>query len=151
MSAAPDVGTAGRPPARVHVAWAGDRRFDAGRPGGPTLRLDGSGETGQSPVDGLLSALGACTAVDVVDILAKRRTPLESLAVEVEGERFAGTPGRLVRVHLVYRLRGAGVERAHAERAVELAVTKYCSVRDSLDPAIPISWTIELDEGGELA
>jgi putative redox protein len=36
------------------------------------------------------------------------------------------------------------VERAHAERAVELAVTKYCSVRDSLDPAIPITWSIEL-------
>jgi putative redox protein len=96
-------------------------------------------------VDAVLSALAACTAVDVVDILAKRRTPVEALAVDAEGERFAGTPGRLVRIQLTYRLRGAGVERAHAERAIELAVTKYCSVRDSLDPQIPIAWTLELD------
>jgi putative redox protein len=136
----------GRPPARVHVAWAGEHRFDAGRPGGPTLHLDGSGKTAQSMVDAVLSALGACTAVDVVDILAKRRTPLASLAVDVTGERFEGTPGRLTRIHLAYTMAGAGVERAHAERAVELAVTKYCSVRDSLDPAIPVTWAVVLPE-----
>ena len=150
MSDAPDAGVphaavaAGRPPARVHVEWAGEHRFDAGRPGGPTLRLDGSGGTGQGMVDAVLSALAGCTAVDVVDILAKRRTPVEALTVDVVGERFAGTPGRLVRIHLTYRLRGTGVDRAHAERAIELAVTKYCSVRDSLDPAIPVEWTLEL-------
>jgi putative redox protein len=142
---------AGRPPARVHVAWAGEHRFDAGRPGGPALRLDGSGRTGQSMVDAVLSALAGCTAVDVVDILAKRRTPVEALAIDAVGERFEGTPGRLVRIHLTYRLRGAGVERAHAERAIELAVTKYCSVRDSLDPAIPVEWTLELEAPGGAA
>jgi putative redox protein len=135
-----------RPPARVHVTWDGEHRFDAGRPGGPTLRLDGSGKTAQSMVDAVLSALAACTAVDVVDILAKRRTPLEALAVDVVGERYGGTPGRLVRIHLTYRVRGAGVDRAHAERAIDLAITKYCSVRDSLDPAIPVEWTLELEE-----
>ncbi len=137
-----------RPPARVHVAWAGERRFDAGRPGGPTLRLDGSGQTAQTMVDAVLSALAACTAVDVVDILAKRRTPPEALEIDAVGERFAGTPGRLTRIHLTYRLRGAGVERPHVERAIELAVTKYCSVRDSLDPRIPVEWTLELDGAG---
>lgn len=145
-NASPGAPAHGRPPARVGVAWAGGHLFDAGRPGGPTVRLDASAKSGPSPVDALLGALAACTAVDVVDILAKRRTPLEALAVDVEGERFAGTPGRLTHVELVYRMRGAGVERAHAERAVELAVTKYCSVRDSLDPALPVAWRVELDE-----
>ncbi len=153
MSGAPDATSpdatspapAGRPPSRVHVAWSGDRRFDAGRPGGPTLRLDGRGETGQTMVDAVLSALAACTAVDVVDILAKRRTPAEALEIDAVGERFAGTPGRLVRIHLTYRVRGAGVERAHVERAIDLAITKYCSVRESLDPAIPIEWTLLLE------
>jgi putative redox protein len=136
---------AGRPPSRVQVSWAGDRRFDAGRPGGPTLRLDGSGETGQSPVDGVLSALAACTGVDVVDILAKRRTPVESLEMAVTGQRWSGTPGRLTHVRLEYKIAGRGIERVHAERAIELAVTKYCSVRDSLSPEIGIEWTLELN------
>jgi putative redox protein len=140
-----------RAPARVQVAWAGDRRFDAGRPGGPTLRLDGSGETGQSPVDAVLSALAACTGVDVVDILAKRRTPVESLEIAVTGQRFAGTPGRLTHVTLEYTLSGEGIERGHAERAIELAITKYCSVRDSLSPEIGIEWTLTVNgEAGRL-
>ena len=32
------------------------------------------------------------------------------------------------------------------ERAIELAVTKYCSVRDSLDPATPVEWELELED-----
>jgi putative redox protein len=128
------------------VRWAGDHRFDAGRTaGGPTIRLDASGKTGPSPVDALVAALAGCTGVDVVDILAKRRTPVEALEIEVTGERANAVPARITRVHLAYRIRGATVERAHAERAIELAITKYCSVRDSLDPALPIDWTLELE------
>ena len=134
-----------KPAARIHVTWAGDERFDAGRPGGPTLRLDGTGATGQSPVDALLSACASCTAVDVVEILAKRRTPVASLTVDAVGERADAVPARFTRITLHYRIAGAGIEHAHAERAIELAVTKYCSVRSSLDPAMPVEWTLELE------
>jgi putative redox protein len=127
---------------RVQLNWAGEHRFDAGRSGGPQIRIDASAQTGPGPVDTLLIALGACTGVDVVDILAKRRTPVESFGIEVQGERKEGVPRRVVKAHLVYRIVGAGIERAHAERAVELAVTKYCSVRDSLDPEIPVTWSV---------
>lgn len=130
---------------RVHVVWDGDHRFDAGRPGGVAHRIDASAQTGPSPVDTLLNALAACTAVDVVDILAKRRTPARSLEVDVEGARSAATPARLVGILLTYRIAGAGIERVHAERAIELAVTKYCSVRDSLDPNLPVRWALELE------
>ena len=41
-------------------------------------------------------------------------------------------------------MRGVGIERVHAERAIELAVTKYCSVRDSLDAQMPVEWTLDL-------
>ena len=137
-----------RPPNRVTVNWAGEHRFDAGRAtGGPTVRIDADAKTGPGPVDAMLIALGSCTAVDVVDILAKRRTPVESLSIEVIGERHEGgfAPRRLVHARLVYRMRGANIERVHAERAIELAVTKYCSVRDSLDPAIPVEWSVTLN------
>jgi putative redox protein len=114
------------------------------------LRLDGSGETGQSMVDGVLSALAACTGVDVVEILGKRRTPVERFAIDATGERAATVPRRLVRIRLDYRIDGPGIDREQAERAVELAITRYCSVRDSLDRAIPIGWTVVLNgEAGE--
>ncbi len=130
---------------RVQIQWAGEHRFDAGRPGGPQIRIDASAETGPGPVDSLLIGLGCCTGVDVVDILAKRRTPVASMGIEVQGERKQDTPRRVVKAHLVYRIDGKGIERQHAERAVELAVTKYCSVRDSLDPAIPVTWSVVLN------
>jgi putative redox protein len=143
-------GDAPKPPNRVHVEWAGGERFDAGRPGGPTLRIDGTGETGQGPVDSVLSALASCIGIDAVQILAKRRTPVARLSVDVTGERVTTTPRRLRRIQLDFHVEGEGIERLHAERAIDLAVTKYCSVRDSLDPALPVEWSVTLNgERGE--
>lgn len=132
-------------PAAVQVVWAGEGRFDAGRADGPSIRLDSSASTGPSPVDALLSALGSCVSVDVVDILAKRRTPVASLMVDVQAERVDGTPKRLARATLNFAITGVGIERVHAERAIDLAVTKYCSVRDSLRTDIPVDWTLTLN------
>jgi putative redox protein len=135
-----------RPPNRVVVRWRGDEEFESGRPGGPTLRIDGHGKVTQSPVDVLLTALASCSSIDVVGILAKRRTPVRSLEIDVVGERADDrVPRKLRRIVLTFRIAGAGIERMHAERAVDLAVNKYCSVRDSLDPAIPIELKVELE------
>ncbi|HJU67109.1 MAG TPA: OsmC family protein [Gemmatimonadaceae bacterium] len=135
----------GRPPNHVVVRWRGDEEFESGRPGGPMLRVDGHGRVAQSPVDVLLTALGTCSSIDVVSILAKRRTPVKSMEIDVVAERANDrVPRKVRRILLTYRITGAGIEREHAERAVELAVTKYCSVRDSLDPGIPVEWKVEL-------
>ena len=144
---APTVTGTGKPPARVHVEWRGAETFDAGRPGGPTLQLDGSGKSAQSPVDALLSALAACTAIDVVEILAKRRTPVKSLQIDAVGERVDTIPRRFRHITLTYHITGAGIEAEQANRAIELAVTKYCTVRSSLSHDIIVDWKLELNAG----
>ena len=133
-----------REPSRVDVKWVGEHVFDFRRKGRPSARLDGDGITAPSSVDGLLGALGSCVAYDVLDILQKRRTPVESLEVEVVARRVETIPRHLEHVTLNFRIAGTGIERIHAERAVELAVTKYCSVRSSLRPDVPVKWTIAL-------
>jgi putative redox protein len=140
------VTAAKRPPNLIRATWAGGYRFDTSRPGGPIARIDGNGETGQSPPDALLSALAACSAIDVVDILGKRRTPVEKLTVDVEGERREDIPRRFVRLTLTYHVDGAGIEALHAERAVALAFEKYCSVAASLAPDI-VAETIVVTNG----
>ena len=143
---APVAAPSGKPPARVQISWGGEHRFDGKRQGDfPSIRIDASGKTGPSPVDTLLMALASCTGVDVVDILEKRRTPVSSLDVDVTGERFNGVPARITRIVMTYRVNGDGVERVHAERAIELAITKYCSVRDSLRQEIPVEWRLVLN------
>jgi putative redox protein len=133
-----------RPPQRIIAVWKGEEAFDTSKPGGPVSRIDGHGVTGQGPVDMLLSALGTCSAMDVVNILAKQRTPASSLEVEVVGTRENASPRRLKHALLIFRISGAGIEREQALKAIALSVTKYCSVRDSLDPKIPIEWELEL-------
>jgi putative redox protein len=131
-------------PSLIHVEWAGGHQFDAGRPNGPTARIDGDGETGQSPPETLLSALATCVSYDVVDILAKQRTPLSSLEIDVVGERVDTIPRRYKAITLNFRIAGKGIEKDQALRAIELAATKYCSVRDSLRSDIPVAWTVEI-------
>src|SRR3954462_16041952 len=95
-------------PSRIHIDWVGGHRFDAGRPGGPTANIDGEGETGQSPPETLLSALATCVSYDVIDILAKQRTPLASLQIDVVGERVNTVPRRYRHITLNFRISGEG-------------------------------------------
>jgi putative redox protein len=131
-------------PAIVRVEWSGDHRFSAGKSGRPSIVIDGDGQAGPSPFDTLLASLGTCVSVDVADILAKRRTPVSSLVIDVVARRVDTIPRRLEHVMLNFSIAGGGIERVHAERAVELAVRKYCSVRDSLRSDVPVEWTIDL-------
>jgi putative redox protein len=129
----------------VVATWTGGHAFKGGRPDGVHIDIDGDNVKGPGPVDTVLLALASCTSYDIVDILAKRRTPVESLDIEVVGDRANATPAKLTHIHLTYRMRGAGIDREHAERAVDLAINKYCSVKESLDPNIDIQWTLELN------
>jgi putative redox protein len=148
--AAPPAAKAPHKPNRVQVSWKGGQRFDAGRPDGPTLRIDGTGATAQSPVDAVLSGLASCVSIDVVEIMAKRRTPASRLDIAVSGRRAETTPRRLLEVDLHFALDGEGIDRDHAVRAIDLALNKYCSVRDSLARDIVFNWTLTLNgETGE--
>jgi putative redox protein len=121
-----------KPTITVRATWEGEHRFDTGRPGGPSARFDGSARTGQNPVDALVSALAACVGIDVVDILGKRRTPPERFVIEAHAERRAEHPRRVERVKMDFVVDGAGIEILHTERAVALAIEKYCSVAATL-------------------
>jgi putative redox protein len=132
-------------PSRVSVTWQGERRFEGGREGAAAAQLDGNGVSGQSPPEALLTALASCAAIDVVDILAKRRTPVETLTIDVTGDRVDAVPRRFRHITLAFRITGGGIERDQAERAIDLSVTKYCSVRDSLREDIGIDWTLDLN------
>jgi putative redox protein len=97
----------------------------------------------------MMIAFASCSAIDVVDILEKRRTPAASLRVEVEFERAATPPRRVLAARLRWIVETAS-DRTHVERAVDLSVRKYCSVAASLAPDIALSWEVEVRRpGGE--
>ncbi len=128
----------------MEVDWVAGGQFDAHRPGGPPIRLDADASSGPSPFDGLLAALATCAATDVVSILQKQRTPVTALHVAVEAQRVDATPKRLAAAVLHFSIAAPGATADRTARAVELSVTKYCSVRSSLLADVPVTWTVEL-------
>jgi putative redox protein len=96
---------------------------------------------GLGPMEALLAALGSCTAVDVQDIMAKRRTPLTRYKLEIEGTRAEGTPGRYISILVRHIGSGEGVSAEQLEKAAHLSHEKYCSVASSLRE--DIVWKIE--------
>ena len=104
----------------------------------------GISKEGPSPPETLLVALATCTAIDVVEMLTKRKTPPATLDVTTTAERKADTPRRVTRAHLAYKITGAGIDHTQTMRAIELAVTRYCTVRDTMDPEMSITWSLEL-------
>ncbi len=144
-TATPIVAVAASIPSHIRTTWKGEHLFDTGKANGAQARFDGSGKTAQTPPDALLSALASCSGIDVVDYLAKRRTPVTSLAVDVQADRRDLHPRRFEQVRLRFEIEGAEVDRSHAERAVRLAFERYCSVAASLAPDIGICAVVVLN------
>ena len=115
----------------IQLVWKGDFRFDGTARGGSVVQVDGNAENGTTPVDLLLESVGACAAIDVVDILKKSRQELQGMAVEVEATRREEPPRYVKRLEFRFRIKGP-VDQKKAERAVDLSLEKYCSVFHSL-------------------
>jgi putative redox protein len=130
----------------IEVDWLGASEFQAQRAGGPKIHIDGDSKSAPSPFDTLLAAIATCSATDVVSILAKQRTPVRALRVAVEAQRVDATPRRLASAVLHFSIAAPGTTPAKAARAVELSVTRYCSVRSSLLAEIPVTWTVALED-----
>jgi putative redox protein len=118
----------------IEVDWVRGGEFDAQRPGTPKIRIDGNAKSGPSPFDVLLAALATCTAIDIV-----------ALHITVKAERVTTTPRRLAAASMHFAIAAPGATAAKTARAVELAATKYCSVRSSLIPEAPVTWTVALE------
>ena len=130
----------------ARVQWVGKERFVAQAPSGHMLAVDSdrSSNGAPGPMELLLVALGACTATDVVAILAKKRQKLDSLEVEVSGERAAEPPTVWVKLEIVYKLRGHLDEEA-VKHTIQLSEEKYCSVAAMLRKTAPITFRYEIE------
>jgi putative redox protein len=130
----------------ARVQWVGKEQFIAQAPSGHLLPLDSdrASNGAPGPMELLLVALGACTATDVVAILAKKRQKLVSLEVEVSGERAAEPPRVWLKFEIVYKLRG-NLDEAAVKHVIQLSEEKYCSVAAMLRKSAPITFRYEIE------
>ncbi|CAN5892859.1 OsmC family protein [soil metagenome] len=131
---------------KVGLRWSGTGlQFSGGSAGGPEIAIDGDGRAGVSPVTSLLLAVAGCMGADVVDIGRKMRLTLEALTVEVEADRRAEPPRRLMAVRLMFIATGVLPEdEGKLWRAIDLSRDTYCSVLHSLREDVSIQIGLEL-------
>jgi putative redox protein len=132
------------PPIDVTLSWTQDLQFTGGKPGGPSVTVDGDGAAAPSPMQQLLLAAAGCSGADVVGVLAKMQVELRELRVDVSGTRREEWPRRFLAIHFEYRVGGTGLDEAKARRAIDLSHEKYCSVIHSLAPDMRITYGLTL-------
>ena len=107
---------------------------------GRTIHFDGSTkigghDEGVSPMQSIVMAMGACSAIDVIMILKKQKQEITDFQISIDGEREQGKePSLWKTVHAHFKLKGK-IEKDKAQRAVELSIEKYCSVAATLRAA----------------
>jgi len=134
------------------VRHEGGMRFVGESRSGHPVAMDASREAGGAdsaprPIEVLLCALGACTGMDLISILRKTRTEPAALEIEVHEERQPDFPKAIVKVHLVYRVRGA-VPEENLRKAIDLSLSKYCPIANTLSGVATITsaYVIEPDQ-----
>jgi putative redox protein len=132
------------------VQWLSGKRFVGIDSTNHSVVLSSQDEgVGVKPSDMLMIALASCCAVDVVEILAKKRLPIASMEITTTGEQDADPPWTFRKIHLKCRLSGAGLTEKAVEQAVQLAEEKYCSVAATLRATVEITTEFQIIREGE--
>ncbi|WP_085901351.1 OsmC family protein [Kiloniella majae] len=136
---------------KTRIKWIENVAFMAESGSGHAVVMDGAVEgggrnLGPRPMEMLLMGLGGCSAYDVVYILKRGRENVEDVDVDVEAERADTDPKVFTKIHMHFRVKGAGLNEKKVERAVKLSADKYCSASIMLGKAAEITHSFELIE-----
>jgi putative redox protein len=112
-------------------------RFHARTVSGHDLVVDNElGNTGPRPTELLVVAIAACTAMDVISILHKKRQTVTSYEVFTEGEQLDAHPHAFTRIDITHRVTGPTLDEEAVRRSIELSATRYCAITATLATGI---------------
>jgi len=132
----------------AHSEWKHDSVFQGVAENGNTILLDADAAHahGPSPMEAVLMALCACTSVDVVSILKKKRQALTGLRVSATAEQAEKPPRVFTKIKLTYAVSGK-LGRKAVEDAVSLSKNTYCSVSKMLEKSAKMDYEIVFVDG----
>ena len=132
----------------AHSDWQHDEVCQGTAENSNTITFDGDAahKHGPSPMEAVLMALCACTSVDVVNILQKKRQTLTSLRVTANAKQAETAPRVFTHIKLTYAVHGK-LSRKAVEDAVSLSKNKYCSVSKMLEKAATVEYEIFFPDG----
>jgi len=131
--------------ANTTIRWIGEQQFVGIDSTNHSVVLSSTKDgVGMKPSELMIVALGACSSVDVVGILEKKRTPLTSLEVQASFEQDEDPPWTFRKIHLHYILKGKNLREKDVEQAITISEEKYCSVAATLRGVAEITWDYEI-------
>src|SRR5579884_1884170 len=125
----------------VDIVLRDGMNFEARGADGLAVSLDASPEHGGQgkgfrPLELLLVGLGACTAMDVISILRKKRQDVTGYRIAVGAEqRKDEHPHVFTQVTIHHIFTGRNLTPEAVRRAIELSETKYCPAYAMLSQA----------------
>lgn len=135
---------------RAQLKWTDGFQFVGRANDGPATVIDSrDGRSGPTPMEMILMGAAACTAMDVIVVVRKKRIELTGFEVNITGQRAEEHPRRYTDIHIEYVLHGPDISPKAVERAIELSETKYCSAIASLNAHFEHSYRIVEDQGKE--
>ncbi|MBL7191439.1 OsmC family protein [bacterium] len=129
--------------------WQGGMKFTSIDERGHETVIDSGPEgvetAGSTPMQLFLASLASCGAMDIVNILNKRRLKIESFRVEIDGVRADKVPKIYTDIAIRYHISGERINQREMDRAVNLSSEKLCSVKAMMkeDIRIKIDYFIE--------
>jgi putative redox protein len=99
---------------------------------------------GIKPSELLLIALASCSAVDVVEILAKKRMTLTHLEISSSAEQDQDPPWTFRKINLHYKIGGMNLTEKAVAQAIQLSEEKYCSVAATIRATAQIITDFEI-------
>ena len=139
---------------RATVKWLDDVAFVGESGSGHGIVIDGAVEYGGRnlgirPMEAVLIGVGACSAFDVVTILAKSREQVTDCRVELDAGRSEEVPKVFTRIDMRFIVTGRGLKEAKVRRAVDLSAEKYCSASAMMRAAgVEMTHSFEIVESG---
>lgn len=129
------------------VKWIGGKQFVGIDSTHHSVVLSTPDEgVGIKPSELLLIAVASCSAVDVVEILEKKRMPLTSLEISATGEQDQDPPWTFRKIFVHYRIGGKNLTEKAVSQAIQLSEEKYCSVAATIRGTAQIITEYEIIE-----
>lgn len=128
----------------INVNWVKDCQFEITTEKGFKINADADSEIAPCPTEILLSALGSCSATDVVMGLQEQGVEVESLNNKITYTLTEQEPQLYKTANLHFTVKATLVSEKQVKTAAENAINKYCHVCLMLKPAIDISYSVEV-------
>jgi putative redox protein len=114
---------------RADIVVVDGTRYDTTTGTGRTLVFGDQAEENElSPVESIVAALAACSAMDVASIAAKKRQAIDRYEVHAVGNQRDAYPQVLTEVTVTHEVWGTDISESGIRRCIELSATKYCPV-----------------------